>query len=102
MPHKDPERAAEYQAEWRKKHPEYHRKWNKNNPRGVRLPPPLSRIQALREDIAQEQALAKLERRPKRVKDFIKRELQWIAVTPRFIVTSGSGDEDLGYFRTVV
>lgn len=47
----------------------------------VRRLPPLSRYQALEEDIAQERALARLERRPRRVDEYLRRERAWISRT---------------------
>ena len=78
MPYSDPDREAEYQAAWRAAHPGYWR-----GRRRIR-PLPVSRYQALDEDLAQQRELHRLSRRAEDDPDaYRRRERQWIQATWR-------------------
>ena len=77
MPYSDPDREAECQARWRAAHPDYWR-----GRRRTAALPPVSRYQALDEDLRQQAALFALSRR--RADDpavYRTRERRWIQVT---------------------
>lgn len=81
MPHADPEVAAAYRAQWEKRNPGWRRRYADGHHREN----PVSRLQVLDQDVAQQRELMKLEARHighRRAEELLK---QWIAAERRWI-----------------